>query len=143
MNQIKGFITALQNDIESGKEFSSLLLNENFAEIIKMAAQKGFAITEAELRGHIEGKGASGELSEDALEDVTGGFLQRGDTPFNTIESQTCWYSGGADGMCNNSCIKMCFDDFQPGMFGKWFHCVCHKTRRCVDNKHHVGRVCT
>ena len=143
MEQINLFIEAIETDSAFGEEIHALTKDGKFTEVIKAAAQKGFTITEAELREHLvvegaeTGNSASGELTEEDLENVAGG---QGDYD-NPYRSLTCWFKAPGDfNRCDRiSCTKLV--EISLLKF-RWFKCSCHGTPACVDKVHHMRKAC-
>jgi len=141
---MKSFITAIETDAEFNDEIHSLLRDGKITEVVEAAAKKGYTITEADLREHLEGNGAkvgrkaSEVLTEEALENVAGGESSL----FQPRISETCWFMTGFTGA--KGCIRFsCKAQVIIG-FGRteWYQCSCYGTSNCVDGQHHTNSAC-
>jgi len=145
MNPMKEFITAVQTDAAFDKEIHSLLREGKIAEVVEAAARKGFVITEADLREHLENKGAGNELPEEALENIAGGARSDDSdgTAFKPYTSETCWFLSGL--FDKSKCARLtCIGKTWVGTegAGPWYRCSCWGTSNCVDKNHHKDHAC-
>jgi len=145
MEQMKEFITAVQTDAAFDQEIHSLLGEGKIAELLEAATQKGFSITESDLREHLENKGAGNELPEEALENIAGGSRSDNSdgTAYKPYTSETCWFLSGLfnKSKCARlSCKGKTFVD-STGR-GPWYQCCCWGTSNCIDKIHHKDHAC-
>ena len=141
MEQINSLISAMEDDDALANEIQRLAQAGNISKLVETAAQKGFIITEADWNESMDaGSAENGEMSEDQLENVTGGSHGTGNLS-DPLLSPECWYWSpyGSDKCKRETCVK-----YTNGKHGwLWYKCRCHGTSRCKNNFHTGNRQCS
>ena len=140
MNQIKEFIMAVQTDAAFDEKIHALLQDGKITELLEAAEQKGFSITETDLREYREGKGVDNELPEEALENIAGGNSGLPDGSYgNPFISEECWFLGVHNKhasyiLCERLGCKKIANSKKDGV--GWHRCKCWGTGRCRRSHH-------
>ena len=145
MEQMASFITAVETDAEFSEEIHALMGDGKIAEVLKVAARKGFPITETELHEHLKSKGK--ELSEEELKDIAGGSSGSEGEPgsfINPLVSETCWFIKSVGLGNDNYCMRLsCRMPVYVSLFAQPVYiCNCHGTSRCRNGYHHTTSAC-
>jgi len=135
MNPMNEFITAIETDAAFEEKIHAGWGEGKISEVVEAAAQKGFTITEADLREQMDNRNKSEELSEDALEEISGGSGGAG-TISNPYTSETCWFLGGI--LNKRDCFRL---SCKAKVNGVYLQCCCWG-QRCYKNQHHIDKAC-
>jgi len=131
MEQIKLFLEKAQSDSELAAKLEEMRVKDaGVEEFIILAVEHGFTITKEELE---QPPKVSGELSEEQLEDITGGKTNGSNCWFVLSGTQSASSKRNNRFLCNNRTRCRFYQD----------RCKCFGMETCDNGKHSTNTSCT